>query len=177
MASEPNQNQRKVLIAVDMGHYSEEAFNLYVNEIHKPGTEVICFHTIDRPSITDEGDYAQGVARDAVFDGCNEHAIQVQEKFNGKMKEHNINGRTMSLIRHKTGDAIVEAAKAEGATLIVMGTRGLNPVKRVALGSVSDHVLHHAHCPVIIASASSQMKIERRRSSNSFSRSFSSTSE
>lgn len=175
MAAEPNQNQRKVLLAVDMGRYSEEAFNMYVNEIHKPGTELICLHVIDKPSFTDDGDYAQGVALDAVFDGCNEHANQVQEKFNGKMKEHNITGRTISLIRHKTGDTIVDTAKAEAVTLIVMGTRGLNPVKRVALGSVSDHVLHHAHCPVIIASASSQMKIERRRSSNSFSRSFSST--
>jgi nucleotide-binding universal stress UspA family protein len=166
MASKSNQNKRKVLIAVDMGRYSEDAFNMYVNEIHKPGTEVVCFHSLDRPSIHDECDYKEGVARDAVFDGCTEQTIQVQEKFDAKMKENNINGRTVSLIRHKSGDAIVEAAKSEGATLIVMGTRGLNPVKRVALGSVSDYVLHHAHCPVIVASVSSQMKIERRRSSS-----------
>ena len=34
--------------------------------------------------------------------------------------------------------------------MIVMGTRGLGTVRRTILGSVSDYVLHHAHCPVII---------------------------
>ena len=31
-----------------------------------------------------------------------------------------------------------------------MGTRGLGTVRRTILGSVSDYVLHHAHCPVCI---------------------------
>lgn len=34
--------------------------------------------------------------------------------------------------------------------MIVMGTRGMGKVKRTFLGSVSDHVLHHSHVPVII---------------------------
>ena len=48
------------------------------------------------------------------------------------------------------GPAIVEAAESEAADLIVVGTRGRNRVERWVLGSVSDHVVRHAPCPVLI---------------------------
>ena len=50
----------------------------------------------------------------------------------------------------KPGDVIVDAAKKEKATLIVIGSRGLSRVKRTFQGSVSDYVLHNAPCPVCI---------------------------
>lgn len=51
------------------------------------------------------------------------------------------------------GPAIVEAAVSERADLIVVGSRGRNRVERFVLGSVSDHVVRHAPCPVLIARA------------------------
>lgn len=48
------------------------------------------------------------------------------------------------------GPAIVEAAEAEGVDLVVVGRRGRNRVERFVLGSVSDHVVRHATCPVLI---------------------------
>ncbi len=35
--------------------------------------------------------------------------------------------------------------------LIVMGSRGLSPIKRRLMGSVSESVVRHAHCPVLVA--------------------------
>jgi nucleotide-binding universal stress UspA family protein len=46
--------------------------------------------------------------------------------------------------------AIVELAEELGAGLIVMGSRGQGGVKRALLGSVSDSVVQHAHCPVLV---------------------------
>jgi nucleotide-binding universal stress UspA family protein len=48
------------------------------------------------------------------------------------------------------GPAIVDAATSEGADLIVVGTHGRGRVGRLVLGSVSDHVVRHAPCPVLI---------------------------
>lgn len=48
------------------------------------------------------------------------------------------------------GHEIVTHAKQTGATLIVMGSRGLNVVQSWLIGSVSQWVLHHATCPVAI---------------------------
>ena len=49
------------------------------------------------------------------------------------------------------GESIVSAAEAEGADLIVVGTRGRGTIGRLLLGSVSDHVVRNAPCPVLVA--------------------------
>jgi nucleotide-binding universal stress UspA family protein len=45
---------------------------------------------------------------------------------------------------------ILRVAEESGCDLIVLGSRGLSNVKAFLLGSVSDRVAHHAHCPVLI---------------------------
>jgi len=49
------------------------------------------------------------------------------------------------------GHSIVAAAEAEGADLIIVGTRGLDRAGRFLLGSVSDYVVYHSGCPVLVA--------------------------
>jgi nucleotide-binding universal stress UspA family protein len=45
---------------------------------------------------------------------------------------------------------IVGLAEEIGAGLIVMGSRGLGGIRRALMGSVSDSVVRHAHCPVLV---------------------------
>ena len=45
---------------------------------------------------------------------------------------------------------ILRAADALGAGLIVIGSRGLGAIPRMLIGSVSDSVVRHAHCPVLV---------------------------
>ena len=46
---------------------------------------------------------------------------------------------------------IVEAAEEFEPDLIVLGSHGYKAWERLLLGSVSDSVLHHVHCSVLIA--------------------------
>ena len=48
------------------------------------------------------------------------------------------------------GPAIIDAAESERVDLVVVGSRGRNRVERFVLGSVSDHVVRNAPCPVLI---------------------------
>lgn len=47
-------------------------------------------------------------------------------------------------------EEILDVAEAEDADLIVMGRRGLGHVRETLLGSVSQKVLHHAPCTVVL---------------------------
>jgi nucleotide-binding universal stress UspA family protein len=47
------------------------------------------------------------------------------------------------------GQAILEASKALDAGLIVMGTHGLGGIRRLALGSVAEQVVHESETPVL----------------------------
>jgi nucleotide-binding universal stress UspA family protein len=48
------------------------------------------------------------------------------------------------------GDMIVEAAEAEHADMVLVGSHGRGVVGRFLLGSVSEHVVRHAPCPVLV---------------------------
>lgn len=48
------------------------------------------------------------------------------------------------------GTVICRIAEDEAFDLIVVGSHGSGFIKRVLLGSVSHHVLHHAPCPVLV---------------------------
>jgi nucleotide-binding universal stress UspA family protein len=47
------------------------------------------------------------------------------------------------------GDIILDAADSGSADLIVLGSHGRTGVRRLLLGSVAEHVLRHAKCPVV----------------------------
>jgi nucleotide-binding universal stress UspA family protein len=54
------------------------------------------------------------------------------------------------LLEGRAADEILDLAGQIGTGLIVMGSRGLGPVGRIALGSVSEAVIHHSHWPVLM---------------------------
>ena len=47
-------------------------------------------------------------------------------------------------------DTICDVAKNMNVDLLIVGARGHNAAQRFLLGSVSDRVVHHASCPVLV---------------------------
>jgi nucleotide-binding universal stress UspA family protein len=54
------------------------------------------------------------------------------------------------LVRGRPDRELVHISEEIDAGLIVMGSRGLGGVRRALMGSVSDSVVRHAHCPVLV---------------------------
>lgn len=48
------------------------------------------------------------------------------------------------------GPAILAVAKKFNVDLIVMGSRGLGPLKGLFMGSVSSYIVSHSVCPILI---------------------------
>jgi nucleotide-binding universal stress UspA family protein len=54
------------------------------------------------------------------------------------------------VVHGDAGTVICQVARDEAFDLIVVGSHGAGVLKRVLVGSVSHHVLHHATCPVLV---------------------------
>lgn len=58
------------------------------------------------------------------------------------------------------GESIVEAARSEQVDLVVVGSHGRGSVGRFFIGSVSDYVVRHATCPVLVVPARNYVPAE-----------------
>lgn len=74
---------------------------------------------------------------------------EVLGKFEGIFSQAGIKTESAVLIGNPAEEICTFAAKGK-YDLIVMGSRGLNEMKGLLLGSVSHRVLHLAPCPVLI---------------------------
>ena len=62
-------------------------------------------------------------------------------------------GGTVSRAHLRMGrpdEEIVVLGEEIGAGLIVTGSRGLGGMRRALMGSASDSIVRHAHCPVLV---------------------------
>jgi nucleotide-binding universal stress UspA family protein len=57
------------------------------------------------------------------------------------------------LVDDRPADSLTNLAAQRGAHAIVVGHRGMGPIKGAVLGSVTYRVLHSAPCPVLVVKA------------------------
>jgi len=93
------------------------------------------------PSAEDE----IGTAR--MITALGEHVAASAKERAEEVGAHNV---TTRICAGDIADEILDVAEAEKADVIVLGRRGLGRVREVLLGSVSQKVLHHADCKVVI---------------------------
>jgi nucleotide-binding universal stress UspA family protein len=92
-------------------------------------------HYADDTSLTEKARQAAQAETDEVLAGLAERPESV----------------TVKAVHGLPADEIVKAA--EGADLVVMGSRGNGGFARLVLGSVATQVSYHANCPVLIVPA------------------------
>lgn len=67
-----------------------------------------------------------------------------------ELRTHHVTVAGVHLRMGTASRQVLATASEVGAGLIVMGSRGLGPVRRTMLGSVSEDVVHHALVPVLV---------------------------
>jgi len=134
---------RTLLLATDLGPVSEQAAAQAIELAASLGARLLVVNVVD-PT----GQPVDGRAR-RVDQQRAEREPSLHELV-GKARLRGVE-TTYLLWTGEPGRSIVAAAEAEGADLIVVGTRSLDRAGRFLLGSVSDYVVYHAGCPVLVA--------------------------
>lgn len=68
---------------------------------------------------------------------------------------------TLDIVTGAPGEEIINASM--GAALLVIGTRRLGPLRRLAEGSVSRYCVHHADCAVLVVPANRRFEVAALR--------------
>ena len=77
-------------------------------------------------------------------------AKEMLEQQAKRIEQSGVRVKETHLREGRAEEEIVEVAEEIGAGLIVLGSRGHGRLRRALMGSVSDAVVRHAHCPVTI---------------------------
>jgi nucleotide-binding universal stress UspA family protein len=97
---------------------------------------------------------AGGVMTQEEFDALNREMTAASKSIVERTVDAlGLSGVRTEILRGGAGPAICDFAKQVSAKVIIIGSRGRGGFKRALLGSVSDHIVRHAHCPVIVTNA------------------------
>jgi nucleotide-binding universal stress UspA family protein len=139
---------KHILIGVDGSGPSRHAARFALSLATQTGAKVTLLTVLQAPEMIPVGalsGYVVTHPRAAPVD-----AQKVQDMLQGIAAEFP-NIEKVSLVEvGSAADTVCDMAAHLKVDLIVLGSRGLGPGRRFLLGSVSDRVVHHAPCPVVV---------------------------
>jgi nucleotide-binding universal stress UspA family protein len=138
-----------IIVGVDGSAHSRKALEYAAKEAvaHHTGLTVLTVHQAVR-------DVYGGVS---TYPGDSEQTDKVRQAAQAETDQvlaglaERPESVTVKAVHGLPADEIVKAA--EGADMVVMGSRGNGGFARLVLGSVATQVSHHANCPVLIIPA------------------------
>jgi nucleotide-binding universal stress UspA family protein len=149
----------KILLATDGSSEAESATQTAVDLGQKTGSELHVVHVLEiAPSnklYPDAIDPEGVVLPDPLLEQELEQSFEQRgrELLDAEVERVHSAGGAVAQAHLMLGEAareIVHLAEDVGAGLIIMGSRGRGGIRRALMGSVSDSVVRHAHCPVLV---------------------------
>jgi nucleotide-binding universal stress UspA family protein len=148
----------KILLATDGSKEAGLAARTAADLAEKTGSELHVVHVFGiapvGPPVYPEATNLQGVEREAEVEErqliSEQRARDVLEAEVEKLRSAGGTVAQAHLLEGRVAPEVVALAEEIGAGLIVMGSRGRGSIRRALMGSVSDSVVRHAHCPVLV---------------------------
>jgi nucleotide-binding universal stress UspA family protein len=143
----------KILLATDGSEEAQLALSTAVDQANSTNSEL---HLVTVGPWNPDPSYATHEASyrwqtyEEVIEALGKEAQQILDEQVKKIEEAGGTVQEAYVRRGQKDQEIVRLAEEIGAGLIVIGSRGRAGVRRALMGSVSDSVVRHAHCPVLV---------------------------
>lgn len=134
-----------ILLATDGSRDAELALSIAVELANSTNSEL---HVVTvapgHPSYDVRNPYVLEQLRKQTEDTLEDQTKKIEQAGGEVAQKH------LRVAERYRAEQIVRVAKDIEADLIVMGSRGLGGIRRTLMGSVSDSVVRHSHCPVLV---------------------------
>jgi nucleotide-binding universal stress UspA family protein len=148
--TDPQPGSSGIVVGVDGSRHSEEALRWAIGQARLTGQPVEAVTSWSVPV-----DYGMGGAGDVVaYDWEGVATSTLETTVASVVGEADADRVTRRVVQGHPARALVDAAS--GAALLVVGSRGRGGFTGMLLGSVSQHVIAHAPCPVVVVRAESE---------------------
>jgi nucleotide-binding universal stress UspA family protein len=139
-----NENLRRIVVGVDGSEPSKQALRWAIEQATLSGATVEAVGAWEFQSNFGWGTVAAVDAAE-LADACERTVVDAVTEVGGADPPVRIDSY---IVRGHPANELVQQAK--GADLLVVGSRGHGGFVGALLGSVSQHCVHHATCPVVV---------------------------
>ena len=145
MEARPSPPFTRILVAVDGGEHGQEAARVAARLARTTGGRLTLLHVYEAPSAAlGEPNYSR-----ALSEALGESKRIVEAARQTVLATGGLEPET-EWLGGAPGEVIVLAARDGGYDLVVVGSRGRGRLEAALLGSVSQHVVVQAGCPVLV---------------------------
>ena len=136
---------KKIVVALDGSNNSRRGLAKAIEIAKEDNAKIICLNVVEVPI-----SYFLTRPKLEIKNEMIKSSKKIIDSAKAKCAKADIDCDTKIIPGGDPGFDIVKFAKKQKASMIVVGSRGLNPLKEMFLGSVSNYVLHKSKIPVLI---------------------------
>jgi nucleotide-binding universal stress UspA family protein len=146
LVTRPSPGTRRIVVGTDFSDPSMPVLHAAADEQRRTGASVYAVHCVPPATFVPLGDPAAGVMPAVAWDEI-EDALRKRIEEAAREAELRAAPQVLAV---GASDGLVQVARDLAADLVIVGTHGRKGVARLALGSVAQHVVDHAPCPVLV---------------------------
>jgi nucleotide-binding universal stress UspA family protein len=146
LVTRPSPGTRRIVVGTDFSDPSMPVLAAAADEQRRTGASVYAVHCVPPASFMPIGDPAAGVMPAVAWE-------EIEEAMRHKLEECSREAGLRAapqIVALSASDGLVQIAKDLSADMVIVGTHGRKGVARLAFGSVAQHVVDHAPCPVLV---------------------------
>jgi nucleotide-binding universal stress UspA family protein len=137
-----------VLVATDFGDTSVSALEYGRNLARTFGARLHVVHVVARVAPMSASEFEPASLLDLQADVVDDANRRLEALLTDE--DRTLEVKPMVLVSTSAADAIADYARRTHVDVIVVGTHGRGGISHLLMGSVAEHVVRHAPCPVLV---------------------------